>query len=154
MKDKQIPILLTLMLRWIDLLTVLSALLLSTHTLMLMDVDSPRLLLYALRWKAWGYIPKQTGQCRGWVWCPAFTRGVSSGSPHLAVLHLRMCSKSRDLGPSFCSTNPTEQFWGGSREDSSRQAVQYHIIVFSFRVVSVNGPYEGFLRKCFEHWKL
>lgn len=146
------------MFRWIDLFTVLTALLLSTHTLMLMDVDSPGLLLYSLRQKAWGYLPKWIGQCRGWVWCPAFTWSVNSGSPHLAVLHLQMCSKSRDLGPSwqtFCSTNPAEQFWGGSRRmDTLRRAVQYHIIVFSFRVVSSNGAHEGFLRNCFEHWKL
>lgn len=59
MKDKQIPILLwPLMFRWIDLLGVLSALLLSTHTVMLMDVDSPGLLFYCLRWKAWGYLPE------------------------------------------------------------------------------------------------
>lgn len=142
----------------IDVLTVLRALLLLTHTLMLMDIDSLRLLLYSLRWKAWGYIPEQIGQRRGWVWCPAFTCSVNSGSPHLAVLHLQVCSKPRDLGPSwqmFCSTNPTENSGGAQgRTDNLRRPVQYHIIIFSFRVVFLNGAYEGFLRKSFEHWKL
>lgn len=146
------------MFRWIDLLTVLSALLFSTYTLMLMDMGSPGLLLYSLRWRAWGYLPKQSGQCRGWVWCPAFTQSISSGSPHLAVLHLQMCSKSRDPGPSWQTfLVPIQQNSSGrvqERTHSLRRVVQYHIVIFSFRVVSLNGAYEGFLRNCFEHWKL
>lgn len=53
------------------------------------------------------------------------------------------------------STNPAEQFWGvQERTNNLRRVVQYHIVIFSFRVVSLNGAYEGFLRNCFEHWKL
>lgn len=89
-------------------------------------------------------MPSPHPECQPWK--PTF-----SCSPPVDV------SKSRDRSPSwqnFCNTHPIEQFVG-SREDRQPEAsssVPY--CTFSFRVVSLIGVYEGFLRKCFEHWKL